>query len=139
MRQINEIIIHCSATRQGQNYTVDDINRWHIKEGYNGIGYHYVIYLDGSVHLGRAIDRIGAHTKGHNTNSVGICYIGGLDQNGKPKDTRTKAQKGALKDLVANLCQEYPIAAISGHREYAAKACPCFDVKKEFDINDYRK
>lgn len=133
MREINEIIIHCSATKEGKEFTVQDINRWHIREGYNGIGYHYVIYLDGTIAKGRSVDRIGAHTKGHNEKSIGICYIGGLDKDAKPKDTRTKKQKDALKQLIGDLLAEYPtITKISGHRQYAAKACPCFDAQKEY-------
>lgn len=133
MREINEIIIHCSATKEGKNFNVQDINRWHIREGYNGIGYHYVIYLDGTIAKGRSIERIGAHTKGHNEKSIGICYIGGLDKDSKPKDTRTKKQKDALKQLIADLLAEFPaITKISGHRQYAAKACPCFDAAKEY-------
>lgn len=133
MREINEIIIHCSATKEGKEFTVQDINRWHIREGYNGIGYHYVIYLDGTIAKGRSVDRIGAHTKGHNEKSIGICYIGGLDEDARPKDTRTKKQKDALKQLISDLLAEYPtITKISGHRQYAAKACPCFDAQKEY-------
>lgn len=133
MRKITEIIIHCSATKEGQNVSVQDINRWHIRDGYNGIGYHYVIYLDGTIAKGRSIERIGAHAKGHNAESIGICYVGGLDKNAKPKDTRTKKQKEALNALIADLLAEFPsINKISGHRQYAAKACPCFDAEKEY-------
>lgn len=133
MRTINEIIVHCSATKEGKSFSVQDINRWHIREGYNGIGYHYVVYLDGTIAKGRSIDKVGAHTKGHNAESIGICYIGGLDGENKPKDTRTKAQKESLKQLIGDLCAEYPtINKISGHRQYAAKACPCFDAEKEY-------
>ena len=100
MRKITEIIIHCSATTEGKDFTVEDIDRWHRQRGFNGIGYHFVIYRDGSIHAGRSKRQIGAHCKGHNTISIGICYIGGLSTNGKPKDTRTAAQKASLRALV---------------------------------------
>ncbi len=80
MRKIKEIIIHCSATREGRNYTVADIDRWHRERGFFCIGYHFVIYRDGSIHVGRSVEEVGAHCKGHNTVSIGVCYIGGLIQ-----------------------------------------------------------
>jgi len=133
MRDINEIIIHCSATTEGREVSVADINYWHKQRGFNSIGYHFVIYLDGSVHTGRPIEQIGAHCLSHNNHSIGICYVGGLTKDGKsPKDTRTEAQKTALVKLVADLRASFPKAGVHGHCEYAAKACPCFDVKKEF-------
>lgn len=132
MRNIKEIIVHCSATPEGRDYTVADIDRWHKQRGWKGIGYHYVVYRDGSVHKGRDVSEIGAHCEGHNTNSIGICYIGGCSSDGKtPKDTRTPAQRAALRDLVELLRSEYTNATIHGHREFAAKACPCFDVKTD--------
>ena len=132
MRKINKIILHCAATREGQNFTVADIERWHKQRGFAKIGYHFVIYLDGSVHKGRDISEIGAHVQGQNSNSISICYIGGLDATGKAKDTRTDAQKASLVKLVAELKAQFPDATIHGHKEFANKACPCFDVKKEF-------
>ena len=132
MRKITEIIIHCSATKEGLDFTVEDIDRWHRKRSFNGIGYHFVIYRDGSIHAGRSMYQIGAHCKGHNTISIGICYIGGLSTDGKPKDTRTAAQKDSLHALVEHLQEEFPLATVHGHNEFAAKACPCFDVQKEF-------
>lgn len=131
-RTINEIIIHCSATKEGQNVTVEQIRQWHKKRGFKDIGYHYVIYNDGSVHLGRDVDIAGAHCLNHNSKSIGVCYIGGLDKDMKAKDTRTDAQKVTLLDLLKQLKGLYPKATIHGHREYAAKACPCFDVKSEY-------
>lgn len=132
MRKIDKIILHCSATREGQHFTTNDINQWHLARGFAKIGYHYVVYLDGSVHRGRNEDLIGAHSLGHNATSIGICYIGGLDKNGEPKDTRTPDQKKALDSLIDDLKMKYPKAKIYGHNEFAAKACPCFDVKKEY-------
>jgi N-acetylmuramoyl-L-alanine amidase len=132
MRKITKLIIHCSATPEGRDYTVADIDRWHRARGFKGIGYHYVIYRDGSVHPGRAVEVIGAHCTGQNANSIGICYIGGLAADGKTaKDTRTPAQREALRKLVAELKAKYPGVTVHGHREFANKACPCFDVKTQ--------
>lgn len=111
---------------------VADIDRWHRERGFDGIGYHYVVYIDGSVHEGRPLNKVGAHCKGHNIHSIGICYIGGVDLNGKPKDTRTLAQKDALVNLLMRLKRRFPKAVIRGHRDFAAKACPSFDATKEY-------
>lgn len=132
MRNINLIIVHCSATPEGRNVSVADIDRWHRERGFVGIGYHYVVYIDGSVHEGRPLNKVGAHCKGHNVHSIGICYIGGVDLNGKPKDTRTLAQKDALVNLLMRLKRRFPKAVIRGHRDFAAKACPSFDATKEY-------
>lgn len=130
MRPINKIILHCSATLEGKDFTVADIDKWHKARGWQGIGYHYVVYRDGSVHIGRSEDKVGAHTSGYNANSIGVCYIGGVASDGKtPKDTRTNEQKVALRDLVAKLEAKYPNATIHGHYEFAAKACPSFKIK----------
>lgn len=131
-RKIDKIIIHCTATAEGKDYDVATIRQWHLQRGFNDIGYHYVIYRDGSIHGGRAESKIGAHCTGQNAHSIGVCYVGGLDRNGKePKDTRTEAQKASLVRLVRGLRTKYPNATIHGHNEFAAKACPCFDVRKE--------
>ena len=133
MRTINEIIVHCSATPEGRNVTVKDIDTWHRQRGFRCIGYHYVIYLDGSVHVGRPESQVGAHCLGHNSHSIGVCYIGGVAKDGKtPKDTRTDAQKESLIKLIKELKAKYPKATVHGHREYANKACPCFDAKNEY-------
>lgn len=137
MRKIDYIIIHCSATKEGQDFKAKDIDQWHKQRGYNKIGYHYVIDLDGTVETGRPENEVGAHCKGYNSNSIGICYIGGLDRNLSVKDTRTQAQKDAMWELVIKLLSKYPNANVYGHNEFnKGKACPCFDVKKEFkDVN----
>ena len=133
MRDIKEIIVHCSATPEGKNFTVEDIRKWHKAQGWSDIGYHYVIYLDGSINKGRDESKVGAHCVGHNSNSIGVCYIGGVAKDGKtPKDTRTDAQKAALIKLLKELKAKYPKATIHGHREFANKACPSFDAKKEY-------
>ena len=133
MRKINEIIIHCAATREGRDFTVEDITRWHKARGFATIGYHYVIYRDGSIHEGRPLEQIGAHCPGHNKHSIGICYIGGCASDGKtPKDTRTPEQKEALLALLRRLKARFPNATIHGHRDFAAKACPSFDAFREY-------
>lgn len=132
MRTINEIIVHCSATPEGKDFTVQDIKKCHLQRGFSDIGYHYVIYRDGSVHIGRPESVIGAHCKGHNANSIGVCYIGGLDKNNKPKDTRTTEQKEALIKLLKELKSKYPNAKIYPHYKFANKACPCFNAEEEY-------
>lgn len=133
MRTINEIIVHCSATPEGRHHTVQDIRRWHLERGFKDIGYHYVVYLDGSIHAGRSTKLTGAHCTGHNRNSIGVCYIGGMSADMKhAKDTRTEAQKKALVSLLKELKRRYPNARIYGHRDFAAKACPSFDARKEY-------
>ena len=131
---LNESAVLMWKSVIGKDFSVEDIDRWHRQRGFNGIGYHFVIYRDGSIHAGRSKRQIGAHCKGHNTISIGICYIGGLSTNGKPKDTRTAAQKASLRALVEQLQEEFPLATVHGHNEFAAKACPCFDVQKEFGL-----
>lgn len=132
MRTINEIIIHCAATPEGRAFTTDDIRRWHKAQGFRDVGYHYVIHLDGSVHPGRPLEETGAHCKGHNSHSIGICYIGGLDRNGRPADTRTPAQKAALLQLLSDLKKRFPHAIICGHNTFSDKDCPCFDAVGEY-------
>ena len=132
MRNINEIIVHCAATREGRDFTVEDITRWHKARGFATIGYHFVIYRDGSIHEGRPLEQIGAHGVGHNKHSIGVCYIGGCASDGKtPKDTRTPEQKEALLSLLRRFKARFPNATIHGHRDFAAKACPSFDAKRE--------
>lgn len=128
----DKIIVHCTATPEGREITVKEIDSWHRKAGYNGIGYHYVIHLDGRVEKGRDEQQIGAHTIGQNNCSIGICYVGGCDANMKPKDTRTGAQKEALLKLLRELKVKYKGIPIYGHRDFARKACPSFDAKEEY-------
>lgn len=133
MRPIRRIIIHCSATPEGRDYTVEQIREWHVGgNGWKDIGYHFVIYRDGSIHKGRPVEIPGAHTRGLNATSIGVCYVGGCASDGKtPKDTRTHEQRKALRQLVKELLAKYPGATVHGHNEFANKACPSFDVRKE--------
>ena len=133
MRKINEIFVHCTANVDGKDFNAADIDRWHKAKGWNGIGYHHVVDLDGTVEPGRPESEVGAHCLKHNKNSIGVVYVGGLASDGKtPKDTRTPQQKAALVKLLTELKRRYPNATIHGHRDFAAKACPSFDATKEY-------
>lgn len=153
---IDAIVIHCSATRAGQDVRAADIDKWHKERGFAMIGYNYVIDLDGTVEVGRPLSRDGAHcnTAGvsglsYNKHSIGICYVGGLDRDGNPADTRTPEQKLSMQNLVCKLMDEYPdIVEVIGHRDASPdkngngviernewiKQCPCFDVRAEFPM-----
>ena len=134
MRLVKEVIIHCSATREGQHVSVDTIKDWHLAKGWNDIGYHFYIDLDGTIHKGRDIDKMGAHCKGRNRNSIGVCYCGGVEADGKtPKDTRTQEQKESLLHVLKTFKAMYPESIIYSHNEFAAKACPSFDATKEYE------
>lgn len=142
MRTINTLIIHCSATRPGADVGAADITRWHQKQGWRTIGYHYVIRRDGTLEPGRPEAEVGAHTKGYNAQSLGICLVGGLDGHGKPAPLFTAAQMAGLKTLIIDLKKRYNIRVILGHRDFSpdldgdgivephewVKHCPCFDV-----------
>ena len=132
IRKIDKVILHCAATPEGKDYTVADIDRWHKARGFKKIGYHYVIYRDGSVHQGRPESEIGAHTANYNAHSIGICYIGGMDARGvKAKDTRTPQQKEALVKLVKEILKKYNLTLnnVYGHYQFANKACPSFKIE----------
>lgn len=134
MRKINKIILHCSATPENRDVSLETIRKWHLARGFNDIGYHYVIDLKGGVHIGRPIEKRGAHTANFNKDSIGICYVGGMDKEmKKAKDTRTPQQKDALIKLMHELIYKYnKDMTIHGHNEFANKACPSFNVKVEY-------
>jgi N-acetylmuramoyl-L-alanine amidase len=129
MRTIDKIILHCTATPEGRKTTLEEVTLWHRKRGFRTIGYNYLIHLNGEISRGRPENETGAHTKGYNHNSIGIAYVGGVDANFKPKDTRTHEQKHALRMLVESLQDKYPEATLHGHYEFAAKACPSFKIE----------
>lgn len=130
---IKYIAIHCSATEEGQDFSAEEINRWHRERGWSEIGYHFVIHADGHIEIGRDLDESGAHVKGYNSLSWGICYIGGL-RDGNPSDTRTDAQKASMRLLLHTLKLIARNAKIQGHRDFpnVHKECPCFDAKTEY-------
>lgn len=147
MRKIDTIIIHCSASRAGVDLHAKDIDRMHREQnGWAGIGYHFVVCLDGSIESGRPVEKVGAHAKGYNGSSLGVCYVGGLDAAGRPADTRTLPQRTSLRRLVNELCRQYSIEKVIGHRDVSPdtngngkvdpweriKECPCFDVISEY-------
>ena len=133
MRKIDKIFIHCSATPEGRDIKMETIKSWHVKgRGWRDIGYHFVIELDGMLRPGRRMEQMGAGVKGHNEHSIHVCYVGGLDKNKNAKDTRTEAQRETLNTIIGGLLKEYPDASVHGHNEFANKACPSFDVQKEF-------
>tara|TARA_B100000963_G_scaffold191305_2_gene166391 strand:+ start:2296 stop:2709 length:414 start_codon:yes stop_codon:yes gene_type:complete len=133
MRDINRIVLHCSATVEGKEYSVDTIRNWHTAKGWSDIGYHYVISLDGCIDIGRPVDKQGAHVRGHNKDTIGICYIGGVDADIKPKDTMTPEQEDAFRQLVASIRTLFgEDITIHGHNEFSSKACPSFTVKEKF-------
>ena len=139
------IVVHCSATRADRALTTEDLETIHRRRGFRGIGYHYYIRRDGTVVNTRSPELIGAHVKGHNAHSIGLCYEGGLDCDGKPADTRTPEQRSALRLLVCQLLKRFRNSYVCGHRDLSpdlngngvvepeewVKECPCFEVKKE--------
>ncbi len=134
MRKVNKIIIHCTATPEGREHDVADIRRWHLKRGFNDIGYHYLIHIDGTIEEGRPINKQGAHCSGQNRGSIGICYVGGMSKDmKKAKDTRTQAQRDSLIKLMHELIYKYnKDMTIHAHHEYANKSCPSFNVQEEY-------
>lgn len=145
MRKINYIVVHCSATREDCRLTVESLRREHLRRGFGGIGYHYYIRRDGEVVSTRPVGQVGAHARGYNKYSIGLCYEGGLAADGSPKDTRTPEQRAALRLLVSRLLHRFPNARLCGHRDLSPdldgngvadadewlKVCPCFDVARE--------
>ena len=133
MRSINLIVIHCSATRENRDFPVTSLIACH-QARFGFTGYHYYITRDGQVYQTRHENLPGAHARHYNQHSIGVCYEGGLDKDGHPKDTRTEAQKAALWHLLRSLRVDYPDAQIVGHCElpHVAKACPCFLPSKEY-------
>ena len=133
MRRIDTIIVHCTATKAMRHFNVNDVRRWHIQRGFNDIGYHFLVLVDGTIQTGRLLSIAGAHCQGRNAHSIGVCYVGGLNAKGAPADTRTPAKRKALRQLLTRLKQQFPAATIHGHRNFAAKACPCFNATAEYE------
>ena len=134
-REVRLLVIHCSATRYDRDFPVEALRSSHKARGFADIGYHFYITRDGELHRCRPVNQIGAHAAGWNDKSIGICYEGGLDEQGRPADTRTYAQRCTLMDLLRQLRRDYPEARILGHYQlspYIRKACPCFDAREEY-------
>jgi N-acetylmuramoyl-L-alanine amidase len=132
MREVDTIIVHCSATPPAMDIGAKQIDKWHKDRGWRGVGYHFVIKRDGTIEKGRDVRDIGAHARGFNTSSIGVCYIGGTDKDGHPEDNRTLAQKTSMRYLIDILLMTFPSSKVLGHRDLpnVAKACPSFDVEK---------
>ena len=134
LKEVKYLVVHCTATPLSQRVSVEDIDRWHKAQGWSGIGYHWYVDRDGHIFPGRSEREAGAHVIGYNHCSIGICYEGGLDEQGNSADTRTPAQKAALLFIIKDLKQSYPNAIVLGHRDFPGvhKDCPCFDAKTEY-------
>ena len=127
---VKYIVVHCTATRPRNDIDVYEVNKWHLDDGYEMIGYHYLIKVDGTIENGRPLCVQGAHVRGCNGVSIGVCYVGGLDDKGEFADTRTDQQRASLWALLINLKHRFPKATIVGHHDLNRyKACPCFDAK----------
>lgn len=130
---VKYIIIHCSASPRGRDVGAKEIRQWHLQRGFRDIGYHVVIRLDGTIETGRPLGQPGAHCLGKNNCSIGVCYVGGVEKDGKtPADTRTPSQRSALLNVIRQLKTLFPDAKVKGHRDFAAKACPSFDATAEY-------
>ena len=140
MREIKYIVIHCSATKLSQNFTLEKLRECHVAgNGWDDIGYHYYVTQEGQLHTCRPEEQIGAHVLGFNNKSIGVCYEGGILEDGKHADTRTAEQIMALHRLLVDLKRKYPGAEILGHRDllrYRTKSCPCFDARKAYAYID---
>lgn len=144
--KVKYIVVHCSDTMEGKDFRASDIERWHKERGFETIGYHFVVDLDGLIERGRPLNMEGAHVKGYNNVSIGVCYIGGKDKQGLRVDTRTEAQKWWMKVLLVRLKMKFPNAKIVGHRDLSPdlngdgviecsewnKDCPCFNAEEEY-------
>lgn len=142
MRRIDLIVVHCSATREDRTLTEQELDRCHRQRGFNGTGYHFYVRKNGDIKTTRPLEKVGAHVKGYNAHSIGICYEGGLDAQGRPKDTRTEWQKHSLRVLILALLRDYPDSHVCGHRDLSpdlngngtiepeewVKQCPCYEV-----------
>jgi N-acetylmuramoyl-L-alanine amidase len=132
VRELNRIILHCTATPSWREVSVDEIRRWHVEgNGWSDIGYHYVILLDGTIARGRPLDVAGAHVKGHNKDSVGVVYVGGTDVTGQPQDTLNSNQLFSLYKVVTSLRNLFGPLTLHGHNEFSDKACPSFIVSEK--------
>lgn len=133
VRPINSVIIHCSATEADPKIGVKQIDEWHRQQGWLSCGYHFVVRTDGTVEEGRDLAEPGAHCRGYNADSIGVCYVGGLDAEGNAADTRTPEQRASLQAIVTVLRSVFPDAQLYGHCDLAVKDSPCYDVHAEYE------
>lgn len=127
-KETNAIFVHCSATKPSMDIGVREIRQWHKEKGWLDIGYHFVIRRDGTVEAGREQSAVGSHVQGHNSDSVGVCLVGGIDGKGNFEANFTSEQMTALRSLLVSLQVEYPKAILRAHHDVAPKACPSFDL-----------
>lgn len=132
MREFKRIILHCTATPPGMHVDVATVRKWHKARGWSDCGYHFLLHLDGTIERGRPIHKVGAHTKQHNEDSVGVAYAGGVTDEMVPHDTMTVYQEISFLLLVRSLRTVYGPMTIHGHNEFANKACPSFTVRDKF-------
>ncbi len=138
MREICRIILHCTATKPSMDIGVSDVDRWHRARGWNGCGYHAVVRRCGEIEWGRDYATQGAHVRGHNADSIGIAYAGGIDENGRPEDNMTQEQFEAVEYLIETIRDEFGFIPVKGHNDYSYKACPSFKVEDKFPgINEW--
>lgn len=129
MREIDTLIIHCSYTPPDMDIGAAEINDWHLERGWDGIGYHLVIRRSGELEEGRDIEKAGAHARGHNRSSIGLCLVGGMSRDHQPDCNFTRMQWSCLSAVVDSLVEEYGPLKVIGHRDVdSGKECPCFDV-----------
>jgi N-acetylmuramoyl-L-alanine amidase len=136
LRSLDRIIVHCTATPAGRRVTLAEVRKWHLARGFEDIGYHYLIDIDGNIHQGRPLEYAGAHCVAYNLRSIGICYVGGIDALGtRAEDTRTPQQKAAMQTLIDSLRKRFGQLPVNGHRDFAAKECPSFDAAAEYNAS----
>lgn len=135
-KETKHVIVHCAATKPSMDVGVREIRQWHKERGFLDIGYHFVIRRNGTIEDGRDVNQVGAHTVGQNDTSVGVCLVGGVDDKLQPQANFTPQQMDTLRKLLGDLKVMFPQAVVKGHRDFAAKACPSFDVKRWLDTNE---
>lgn len=136
---IRYIVIHCSDSPNHLNFDISDVDSWHKEKGWSGCGYHYVITRDGKLQQGRKLNQTGAHAYGYNSKSIGICLMGGKDQDGNPNLDMTLVQDGVLMTLLEDLSNQFPNTSIIPHSEISPKTCPNFNLEKWLNNGSNKK
>jgi len=130
-RHIDLLVVHCTYTYKRMDIGAEEITRWHKDRGWSTCGYHFIVRKDGTIEKGRDLDRIGAHARGYNVGSIGVCYVGGRTDDNKPVDDRTPEQKKSLAALIINLQTEHPDIIVKGHNQLSSKSCPNYNVQED--------